>query len=189
MLSLPLRDQNIDLEGIGTISLDRTANICFDVRDPRSDLIREKVVLNPSEFVEQDESSREPPHHFALTWEGQKKKSVIAVLDEAAVKSTMKKSEKKKKGGGGGGVAEVGIPRDVAADDSGEFVPILAMDCRGIEPYAFHPMGEELIVTSEGGAVFRSDLTLDEGDWADYDEENDISVSISEFESKFVSAA
>ena len=49
-------------------------------------------------------------------------------------------------------------------------------------------MGEELIVTSEGGAEFSSDLTLDEGDWADYDDENDISISISDFASKFVSA-
>lgn len=174
-----------DLEGVSSISLDRTANICLSVRDPRSDEVREKIVLNPSEPIEQDESSREPPHHFALTWQGQKKRSVIEVLDEAAVKSALKKAGKKKKGGGGG---EVGMPRDVTADDSGEYVPVLALECRGIEPYAFRPMGEELVVTSEGGTKFSSDLTLDEGDWADYDEENDISVSISEFESKFVSA-
>lgn len=177
-----------DLEGVQSVVLNRAANICVSVRATNSDETREKVVFNPSETLEQDESDREPAHHFALTWEGQKKKSIIQVLDEAQVKATMKKAGKKKKGGGGGGGSEVGQPRDMTADDSGEYVPVLALECRGLEPYAFHPMGEEFVVTSEGGAEFSSDLTLDEGDWADYDDENDISVSIAEFASKFVSA-
>ena len=172
-----------DLEGVQSIVLDRTANICVDVRDTKSDETREKVVFNLSETLEQEESDREPAHHFALTWEGQKKKSIIQLLDEAQVKAIMKKGKKKKRGG-----SEVGEPREITADDTGEYVPVLALECRGLEPYAFHPMGEELIVTSEGGAEFSSDLTLDEGDWADYDDENDISISISDFASKFVGA-
>uniref|UniRef100_A0A7S0B0E5 Uncharacterized protein n=1 Tax=Minutocellus polymorphus TaxID=265543 RepID=A0A7S0B0E5_9STRA len=173
-----------DLEGVHSICLDRTANICVSVRATNSDETREKVVFNPSETLEQEGSDREPAHHFALTWEGQKKKSIIQVLDEAQVKAAMKKKAGKKKGGGGG--SEVGQPREITAEDTGEFVPVLALECRGLEPYAFHPMGEEFIVTSEGGAEFSSDLTLDEGDWADYDDENDVSVGISEFVSKFV---
>jgi hypothetical protein len=174
-----------DLEGVQSVALNKRANICIDVRATNSDETREKIVFNPSETLEQDDSDREPAHHFALTWEGQKKKSIIQVLDEAQTKATMKKAGKKKKGGGG---SEMGQPREMTADDSGEYVPVLALECRGLEPYAFHPMGEEFIVTSEGGAEFSSDLTLDEGDWADYDEENDVSVSISEFASQFVSA-
>ena len=95
----------------------------------------------------------------------------------------MKKLKKKGKKGGGG---EVDVPRDITSDDSGEYVPVLAMECRGLEPYAFHPMGNEFKVISEGGAVFDDDVDLSEGDWADYDEENNCSVSINEFESKIV---
>lgn len=174
-----------DLEGVQSVVLNRAANICISVRATNSDETREKVVFNPSETLDQDESDREPAHHFALTWEGQKKKSIIQVLDEAQVKATMKKAGKKKKGGGGG--SEVGQPREMTADDSGEYVPVLALECRGLEPYAFHPMGEEFVVTSEGGAEFSSDLTLDEGDWCDFDEEISIPVGISEFDSKFES--
>jgi hypothetical protein len=57
------------------------------------------------------------------------------------------------------------------------FVPVAAFSTRGIEPYAFHPMGGEFIVTSEGGHVFDDDeneVDLSE-DWGDYDIENDIS--------------
>ena len=142
-----------DLEGVQSIVLDRTANICVDVRDTKSDETREKVVFNLSETLEQEESDREPAQHFALTWEGQKKKSIIQVLDEAQVKTIMKKGKKKKRGG-----SEVGEPREITADDTGEYVPVLALECRGLEPYAFHPMGGELIVTSEGGAEFSSDF-------------------------------
>jgi flagellar basal body rod protein FlgG len=47
-------------------------------------------------------------------------------------------------------------------------------------------MGGEFIVTSEGGHVFDDDeneVDLSE-DWGDYDVENDIAVSISDFSSK-----
>ena len=59
------------------------------------------------------------------------------------------------------------------------------MECRGIEPYAFHPLDNLFIVVSEGGSVFEDDVDLSEGDWADYDEENDAAISISEFKAKF----
>ena len=147
---------------------------------------REKIVFNPSETLEQDEGDREPPHHFAVRWEGQKKFSTLIVLDDAGAKSAFKKMKKKggkKKGGGG----EVDVPRDMTADDSGEYVPILAMECRGIEPYAFHPLGNEFKAISSGGAVFEEDVDLSEGDWGDYDEENDEAVGVNDFESKIVS--
>ena len=69
-------------------------------------------------------------------------------------------------------------------EDNQKFVPILALDCRGVEPYAFHPMGSEFVVESEGGMMFEDDVDLSEGDWAEYDDENDMVVSITGFESK-----
>ena len=137
--------------------------------------VRDKVAFSLQETVEQEESTREPPCHFALKWEG-KKRSILGVLAAADAKAALKK--KKYKGE---------QPRDYTADDSGNWVPILAVECRGMEPYAFHPLGNEFVVTSEGGVKFESDVDLSEGDWADYDEENDAAISISDFEAKFES--
>lgn len=144
---------------------------------------REKIVFNPTETIEQDEGDREPPHHFQVKWEGSKKSSTLIVLDEEGAKSAMKKIKKK---GSGKKDSEIGEPREVTTDDNGEYVPILAMDCRGLEPYAFHPMGGEFRVVSSGGVGFEDDVDLSEGDWAEYDEENDAAVSVNEVEFKIV---
>jgi len=158
-------------------------NLCFSVRNPLSDETRDKIVFDPSETLEQDDGDREPPHHFALKWDGNKKTSTLIALDEEGSKSALKKLKKKGKKGGGG---EIDVPRDVTFDDSGEYVPVFAMECRGLEPYAFHPLGNEFRVVSEGGAIFEEDVDLSEGDWAEYDEENDAAVGVNEFESKII---
>lgn len=152
-----------ELENVESVSLKPGANICLSVRNPLSDFeTREKVVMNLVETLEQEEGAREPPHHFALKWEGSKKASIATVLDEAAVKTALKK----KKG--------VQVPRNYGSDDSGDYAPILGVEVRGLEPYAFHPMGDEFIVTSSGGGqTFTEDVDLSEGDWAEYDAEND----------------
>ena len=109
------------------------------------------------------------------------------MLDEEGAKSALKKVNKKGKRDKGGD-GEVGMPRDVTSDDNGNYVPVLAMECRGLEPYAFHPLGNEFKVTSAGGAIFDEDVDLSEGDWGEYDEENDAAVGVNEFGSKIISA-
>jgi hypothetical protein len=174
-----------ELDGIETLSLLKNTNLCFSIRNPLSDYeTREKIVFNPSETLDQEEGDREPPHHFCVKWEGSKKFSTLIVLDEEASKSAMKKV--KKKVGKNKGDGKVNVPREVTSDDNGDFVPVLAMECRGLEPYAFHPLGDEFKVVSQGGTVFADGVDLSEGDWADYDEENDMSVSVNEFEAKII---
>ena len=92
----------------------------------------------------------------------------MTVLSADEAKSVMKRLSKKggKKGGADGG--EVGIPRDVTNDDSGNYVPVLAMECRGLEPYAFHILGNEFKVTSVGGTIYDTDVDLSDGDWGEY---------------------
>ena len=147
-----------EVEGVESVSFKPDANICLSVRNPLSDNeVREKVVLNLQETVEQDEGAREPPHHFSLKWEGSKKPSIATVLDAAACKTALKK----KKG--------VEVPRSFTGDDSGEFAPILGLEVRGLEPYAFHPLGDEFVVTSSGGGqTFAEDVDLSEGDWVSW---------------------
>lgn len=161
------------------ISLRNDVNLCFSVKNPLSDFeVREKVVIDPTDVIEQEENnSKEPACHFAIKWEGSKKRSTLEIYDAAAVKTALKKKKKNK------GVCQ---PREYTGDDDGEWVPVLAVECRGLEPYAFHPMGDEFIVTSsEGDVTFEEDVDFGEGDWADYDAENDAPVSISDFGSKF----
>ena len=67
------------------------------------------------------------------------------------------------------------------ANNSGEYVQILAMECRGLTPTKWYPMCD-FSATSCGGFKF-DEVDLSD-DWAEYDEENDMSVSIMALESK-----
>ena len=158
------------------MSIRPDANICISVRNPLSDYeVREKVAFNLLETVEQDEGSREPDHHFSLSWEGSKKRSTLIVLDEAATKTALKKKK----------VKDPFSYLSYTSDHNGDFAPVLAFECRGLEPYAFHCLGgDQFIVESDGGVKFESDVDLSDGDWAEYDAENDAPVSIDKFETK-----
>jgi len=168
-----------ECEGVGGLSLRQGANYCFSVKNPLSDFeTREKIVVDSSEFVEQDESSRDSPCHFQIRWEGAKKFSTMTILTEAEAKTALKKAKKKK--------FEEFLPRPLTDSDNGEFVPVLIIEARGVEPYGFHPLGNEFIVKSEGGAEFAEDVDLTD-DWADYDEEHDAPIGVNELESDFIS--
>ena len=161
-----------EFEGVASVFLRKDQDLCFSLKNPLSDFeTREKIVFNPAVTVEQEEGARQDPHHFRLRWEGAKKASMLEVLSDSAAKAALKKKKSKD------------VPRDLTEDDSSRWVPILAMECRGLEPYAYHP-GNEFVVTSTGGVTFNEDVDLSEGDWADYDAENDASVSLSEIEFK-----
>jgi hypothetical protein len=158
------------------LSLDANANICISVRNPLSDYeVREKVAFSINETVEKEENSREPECHFVLKWEGAAKRSTLIVLDGTATKAALKKKKKFK---------DEFSYLSYTADHNGNYVPVLAFECRGMEPYAFHCLGDEFVVESEGGIRFESDVDLSDGDWGEYDEENDAAVSISDFETK-----
>mmetsp|Transcript_26987 Transcript_26987/g.74192 ORF Transcript_26987/g.74192 Transcript_26987/m.74192 type:complete len:182 (-) Transcript_26987:461-1006(-) len=168
-----------ETENIGEIRLrTKDVNLRIDVRNSLSDWERrENVIFNPSETQEQDdESSREPPSHFSITWEGSKKASVLRYLGAKEAATALKKKKKYKDG----------APRSFTGDDNNDtWVPILAVECRGLEPCAFHPMKDEFVITSENGYVFDEEIEFDDGEWADYDAENDCPVSISSLEFKF----
>jgi hypothetical protein len=165
-----------ELENVKSLSLSPSAYFCLTVKNPLSDYeLREKVVVNPTETIEQG-SRVEPDHHFRLSWDGSKKASTLTVLTDAQVKTAFKKKK--------GAV----VPRSYTSDDSGTYVPLLAVECRGLEPTAFFPMGHEFIVISAGGAEFSTDVDLSDGDWADYDADHDQAVAISNAAFKWESA-
>lgn len=167
-----------ELENISSLHLKKDENLRLSVKNPLSDFeTRDKIIVNPTDFVEQAENSREPDHNFALTWEGSKKKSTLTVLTAEQIKTILKKKK--------GAV----LPKDsYSGEDSGNFVPLLAVECRGLEPSAFFPMGQEFTATSEGGYEFDAEaVDFSEGDWADYDADNDLPVSVSDIKFKWES--
>ena len=168
-----------ETENVGEIRLrTENVNLRISVRNSLSDWERrENVVFDPSELEEQeDESSREPPSHFSIRWEGSKKASVLRCLDAKETATALKKKKKYKEGAPRGFKGE---------DDNDKWVPILAAECRGLEPYEFSPMKDEFVITSENGYLFDEEIEFEDGEWADYDAENDCPVSISELKFKF----
>ena len=72
----------------------------------------------------------------------------------------------------------------VTDDKSGEWVQIAAFECRGMEVVAWHPAENgDFTAESTGGKVFE-EVDLSEGDWTDYDDDNDLAVSVMELDSK-----
>jgi hypothetical protein len=73
--------------------------------------------------------------------------------------------------------------RDIRTHDKGTYIPILKLDCDGLEPYAFHPLGEEFSATIREGVTMDS-IDLSRGEWNYYDISYG-SSSIKNFHTKF----
>lgn len=185
-----------DLQGIDSIALKPNADICLSVRNPLDhNEVRENVVVDRREFEEDpmahsnDNRGGDPsggavhsnmnkhhhvkhaeaPCHFALKWESASQRSTIRVLDDsgAAEDSSSKKSggKNKKKSH----ETSANISASIGAKDSGNPVRILRLECDGIEPYAFHVLGSEFVVTNTAGAVFEELTWTESGNWSVYD--------------------
>lgn len=98
--------------------------------------------------------------NFIIKWPGASDQSYIKIISHRDVK-----------------------PR-ILESDSGEFVTILAMECRNLEPVAWHPSFDFIVrTTGANECVYPADkVDLRDRDWAEYDEENDLTVSISNLE-------
>lgn len=188
-----------DLEGVASVRYVPGTNLCLSVRNPLNDYeIRENVVIETDALLEEPEPTknsktdhvahREPACNFALKWEGAAQRSTIQILstseddaDKANAKNIHKgKASKARSNSTTWAVAT----RPMIAQDSGLFVPILALDCQGVEPYAFHPLGDEFVVTNKAGFTF-DPVDLSTGSWSEFDLGSG-TTSISNLESKFV---
>ncbi|KAJ0393540.1 hypothetical protein P43SY_000676 [Pythium insidiosum] len=148
-----------DLENVETLEAPQHHRWCIDVKESNGDEVREAVVVSDEELIDVDGSRGEV--HFVLKWPGAKKQSQLTVVRD------VKK-----------------LTRAVRGEDSGEFVPFVGFECRGLEPIAWHP-GSGYTVTSAGGTAVFEDVDLAD-DWADYDGEGEQSVGVYSVEHKFV---
>mmetsp|Transcript_6497 Transcript_6497/g.10624 ORF Transcript_6497/g.10624 Transcript_6497/m.10624 type:complete len:159 (-) Transcript_6497:166-642(-) len=94
--------------------------------------------------------------NFVMKWPGEKHESYIKIVH-------VKK-----------------VTPQYGAEDSGSMKPILGLECRGLEIERWIP-GDDFVVESTSGVIFEN-VDLTENDWADYDERNDESVSITDLE-------
>ncbi|GMI55684.1 hypothetical protein ScalyP_jg4048 [Parmales sp. scaly parma] len=168
------------LENIGLIhpTLD---SIKISVQHPQDDSqTRSDVILSCANDVEMHVQHGDGFENvaFNMSWEQKTKPASCVVCDAATVKKAL---PKKCKNAGDYTV------RDYTEDDSGSFVPVLAVDFSGMEPTSFTPADcEEFEVTTIGGKKFTSDLVAFDDDWCEYDDENDESVSVQEIEFQWV---
>ena len=137
-----------ELENVASLQLLPT-QLCLSVRNPvdASD-VRERIVVDTSAVHEAaDDHAKhkkhhpkheypEAPCHFALKWDR-------ADTNRATLRVVPHPHE--------------GVATELTT--SGVFVPLLALECDGMEPYDFHPLGDEIAVTNTSGQEFRPDLS------------------------------
>ncbi|CAD7089504.1 unnamed protein product [Hermetia illucens] len=71
------------------------------------------------------------------------------------------------------------------SDDAGKMKTIVTFDCRGVEPTDFSPRSGWIVKSSENGQTF-DNVDLSEDDWVEYDQKNNNSIGIYEFQSSFI---
>jgi hypothetical protein len=186
-----------EMEGVETVQLRRSysdnVQLCWDVKNPLSDdEIRHQIICNPSrvldasDMAESSSSSREPEHHFHMKWERSKELAFFTILDDTMASSIIKKKSGK---GKKGPHEKMYLPRSYTANDVGEWVSILMIDCRRLEPLKFYPLNEgEFVVIGGVGdhhTRFQDDVDFRDGDWTDYDAQAGHPVSLTGIEFKW----
>ncbi|CAM9359797.1 unnamed protein product [Discosporangium mesarthrocarpum] len=148
-----------DMENVASMKADQLNKWMLTVESPDKSERREGVEVTRARNEELDGSRGTA--NFTIKWPGAKKQATLNIID----------------------VKKVTTGGEIIGDKTGEFVPILAFDCRGLEPVAWHP-STDFTVTSEGGEVFER-VDLSEGDWSDYCEKSAAPVSIVDIEHRF----
>mmetsp|Transcript_24403 Transcript_24403/g.81115 ORF Transcript_24403/g.81115 Transcript_24403/m.81115 type:complete len:173 (-) Transcript_24403:835-1353(-) len=151
-----------ELEGVKSLSFPFPSTTwTFDVQQAAGSETREGVVMDPEEEVELTDT-KDGVANFALKFPGDKRQSYVKFLAPGEKHKELEKHKVKL--------------RAQTADD-GDLVPVLAMECRGLEPIKWHPTGP-YEAESESGVVFDG-VRLDEGDdWCDYDEKAEASMTV-----------
>lgn len=79
---------------------------------------------------------------------------------------------------------------EYTVDDAGKWRPIVIFECRGMEPYNWHPVGPFQVESIEGTKFDGVDLTACLGPhhptgWTEYDSEHNLNLLINSVEFKF----
>ena len=141
-----------DFESVESLIFPVDHDWIFDFQCPSSLEKRNGVVVSQTALVEIPDSRSTA--NLCLKFPGSSKPASICVQ---SIKNTTRDS--------------------VLSADSGTFVPILALECRGAEPLAWHPSGYYLATAQDSHTEFNQ-VDLKTGDWCDFDEISDAAVGI-----------
>jgi hypothetical protein len=119
--------------------------------------VRKDVTVSEADLQSLDGSRGEA--HFVMKWPFSREQAYIKIVAHKKVRPCYEEQ------------------------DAGSFVPVLAMECRNLEPIAWH-CGVDFSATSAGNNTVFQEVDLSDKDWAEFDEENDLSVSITNLEYK-----
>eukprot|EP00958_Prasinococcus_capsulatus_P027202 scaffold5303_cov392-Prasinococcus_capsulatus_cf.AAC.6 len=170
-----------DVEGVEEIKKTPGQQWCLDLKASDSDEERKGVFVSDDEQVEL--STGRASANFVMKWPGTSKEASVDVVDLKGVTRSYTRYLTRALAPALGysvrrHLYELECPGVLCRADSGAMVPIVAFDCRGVEPTAWYPQSGFQVVSEKGG-VF-DDVDLKEGDWTEYDDENDLAVSILE---------
>lgn len=152
LLQIKAQLQNVDL-----IARPEDCQWCLTLKNSVGEDVREGVYVSIDEEIELTGSRGTA--NFAMKWEKDSRKE--AYLNLQHVK---------------------GVTRNYKAEDSGNWVPIIAFECRGLDPIDLSPEDNWNVVTSSGQMIENVDLS--EKEYYDVDDKGD-EVSITELEWKF----
>ena len=147
-----------DLENVERLEAPPLHRWCLDVQESNGEEQRKGVWVSDEE--EYEVAGSRGNAHFLMKWPGAKKESQMTIVRD------VKK-----------------LTRVVTGEDSGEYVPFVGFECRGLEPVSWSPESGYKI-TSTGGSAVYEDVDLSD-DWVEYDEEGGQSVGVYSIEYKF----
>ena len=127
-------------------------------------------MIRASDVVETD-NERQTSVNFLVKWEGAQKQSTLTIMkpEDKALKPKKKNQPSYE-------------PKALTEADT--WTPILAVDCRGLEPTGFNYGVDEFVVESEGGSKFGSEVDFSD-EWCEYCEKNEEPVGVSNFEHRW----
>mmetsp|Transcript_22708 Transcript_22708/g.70212 ORF Transcript_22708/g.70212 Transcript_22708/m.70212 type:complete len:179 (-) Transcript_22708:53-589(-) len=163
-----------ELDGVALAAVRTGPDAIFtiDVKNGMSDEVREGVTISRADEFELEGSRG--VSNLVLRFADSTEKASCSLLTAEDFKTKFKKKKQ--------ALAEA--PRVLTADDSGEWVPVVAFEGRGMDVVKLRLTADDVVVTSTGDAVFEDGVDLSDGDWADYDAEADVSVSITNAQTK-----
>merc|ERR1711934_463972 len=162
-----------DVDGIEAFAPCEDHVWCIDVKNSQGEEFRTEVMVDPTN--EEDLEGSKGTCNFQLKWEGSRKASYMNFVSNKNVKAEY--------------TAWVFARitqclQAVDSDDSGCWVPIVAWECRGLEPVKWHPQGNFTARGTTGTSFDDVDLSNPDG-WDDYDDDAQVPTMIMELEWKF----
>lgn len=198
------------LEGIESLSIIPNTNICISVRNPLDhNEIREKIVIDPNHFELPTKGSHDKhhkgnninqPYNLAIKWQNTNTHTEHVDNEKATIRiyfptttTNDNNNQIDYKHGSKGHAKEIELimnklKSSLTHTDSmtGQFIPMLLLDCNNCEPYIFHPLGNEFQIIPSHNPSSNNPIPIDlvDGDWSDYDLASG-SISVTHLETKW----